>query len=75
LIALPLDVDLFSVARGCAIDAGVMNTGKHQHLIIGFIAQIAHLAHIHFDCIWFNINNKNCKYITFAYWSTICALL
>jgi hypothetical protein len=44
LIALTLNVNLFGIACGGAVDAGVVDTGEHEHLIVGLIAKIADLT-------------------------------
>ena len=46
-------MDLFGVGGGCTVDAGVMNTGQHEHLVVRFFAEITELAYVHF-----NVNNK-----------------
>jgi hypothetical protein len=47
LVGLSLDVYLLCVGTCGATDAGVVNTLEHEHLIVGFIAQVAYFADIH----------------------------
>lgn len=44
--ALSLDVNLFSVCGGCAVDAGIVYAGEHEHLIVRFVADVAGVAHL-----------------------------
>ena len=45
---LSFDVDLLGIRSGCTVDAGIMDTGQHKHLIIRFFAEITELVHVHF---------------------------
>jgi hypothetical protein len=45
ILVLALDMDLFCISTSCTIYAGVMDTRKHEHLIIRFVANAAGLAY------------------------------
>lgn len=46
LFALSFDVDLLGVCACCAIDARIMDAGKHEHLVIGLVAQTASFTYL-----------------------------
>lgn len=43
-----LNVDYLCIGGGSAVDAGIVHTGKHQHVVIGLVADAAHIAYVHF---------------------------
>lgn len=46
---LSFEMNLFCVGAGCAVDAGVVDTAEHEHLVIGLVAETACLADlVHF---------------------------
>ena len=49
LFVLSFEVDLFCVGTGCTVDAGIMDAAEHEHLVVGFIAEVASFTYfVHF---------------------------
>lgn len=58
LFSLSLDMDLFREGGGSAVDAGIVDTAEHQHLIVGFAAYTAGLAYFVHSVIYYYNKNK-----------------
>lgn len=46
-----LDMNQLSIDRSCAVDARVVITSKHEHLVIGLSAELTTIADIHLEII------------------------
>lgn len=41
-------MDLLGISCGGAVDTGVVDAFEHEHLVVGFAAEVADLTDVHF---------------------------